>query len=59
MRPKFENFDFLRDCQHRIMNSARREPQGLMTGSNDQFNKKLSKANLLFEIFRFACYKKR
>jgi hypothetical protein len=30
------------------MYSARREPQGLTTGSNDQFKKRLCKANLSF-----------
>ncbi len=30
------------NVQHRIMYSALREPQGLTTGSNDQFKKRLS-----------------
>ena len=46
------------NVQHRIMYSARREPQGLMTWSNDQFKKKLSKANLIFEI-RFGLARRR
>ena len=28
------------NVQHRILNSARREPQGQIIGSNDQFKKK-------------------
>jgi hypothetical protein len=33
------------NVQHRIMYSARREPQGLTTGSNDQFKKKTEQAD--------------
>ena len=32
------------NVQHRIMYAARREPQGLVTGSNDQFKEKTEQA---------------